>query len=305
MFIITAPNRHGMQTRALGDTGHDSTVMTFGAIALNWLEQEGADAMVELVLDHGVNHFDVAPTYGDAELKLGPKLRQHRDEIFLGCKTQARDYEGAKHKLQRSLDRLGVDHIDLYQFHGLEYAEELETITGDGGALEAFREAKDEGLVNHIGLTSHGHPQLTLDAIDRIDDLESVMVPMNPVVVGKDDDDHDYAAVLERAEETGIGTLGIKAFAKGPWPSTDDLPEHDRPYANWYEPVDTPAEIAERFDFAASQGLTSVVNPGDPKLVAMVLDAADRYDGMDEAAQRSLIERLRHQESPVPEQLHH
>ncbi|MFB6308172.1 MAG: aldo/keto reductase [Haloarculaceae archaeon] len=294
-----------MQTRTLGETGHDSTIMTFGAIALNWLEQEGANQMVEHVLDHGVNHFDVAPTYGDAELKLGPKLRQYRDEIFLGCKTQERDYEGARRKLERSLDRLGVETIDLYQIHGLEYEEELETITGEGGALEAFREAKEEGLIDHIGLTSHADPGLILDAIDRIDDLETVMVPMNPVVAGKDDGEHDYGAVLERAEEENMGTLGIKAFADRPWPPTDDVPEADRPYANWYQPVESPDEIRERFAFAAEQGLTSVINPGDPKLVSMVVDAARRYDGMDESAQRSLIEQHRHDDSPVPRQLHH
>jgi aryl-alcohol dehydrogenase-like predicted oxidoreductase len=294
-----------MKTRPLGATGQDSSIATFGAIALNWLEQEGADQLVELVLDRGINHFDVAPTYGDAELKLGPKLRQHRGEIFLGCKTQEREYEGAKQKLERSFDRLGVDYIDLYQVHGLEYAEELTTITGEGGALEAYREAKDEGRIGHIGLTSHGNPDLITDAIDRIDELESLMFPMNPVVVGKDDADHDYAGVLQRAEEEGVGTLGIKAFAKGRWPPTEELAEDDRPYANWYEPIDTPGEIRERFDFAAAQGLTSIVTPGDPKLVAMVVDAAQRYDGMDEAAQRSLVERVRHDESPVPEQLHH
>src|SRR6056297_2904110 len=196
-----------METRALGETGHDSTVMTFGAIALNWLEQEGANQMVELLLDHGVNHFDVAPTYGDAELKLGPKLRQHREDIFLGCKTQKREYEGARRTLERSLDRLGVDAIDLYQVHGLEYEAELETITGEGGALEAIRDAKAEGLVDHVGLTSHGDPDLVLDALDRIDDLETVMFPMNPVVVGKDDAEYDYEAVLERANELNVGTL--------------------------------------------------------------------------------------------------
>lgn len=294
-----------METRDLGSTGHESTVATFGAIALNWLEQEGANQMVELVLDCGVNHFDVAPTYGDAELKLGPKLRQHREEIYLGCKTQERDYEGARRKLERSLDRLGVDHIDLYQVHGLEYEEELEEITGDDGALAAFRDAKEEGLIGDIGLTSHGNPQLILDAMDRIDDLATLMFPLNPVVAAKGDDDHDYEAVLERAEEAGIGTLGIKAFAKGSWPPTEELPEADRPYSNWYEPVDTPEAIRERFDFAASQGLSTVVSPGDPKLVAMVLDAATRYDGMSESEQRSLIEAARHDDSPVPEQLHH
>ncbi|GCF14278.1 oxidoreductase [Haloarcula mannanilytica] len=294
-----------METRALGDTGQESTVLTFGSIALNWLEQEGANQMVELVLDHGVNHFDVAPTYGDAELKLGPKLRQYREDIFLGCKTQEREYEGAARKIDRSLDRLGIDTIDLYQIHGLEYEEELDTITADGGALDAIREAKAAGKIDHIGLTSHGDPDLILDAIDRIDDLETVMFPLNPVVAGKDDSEYDYEAVLERCESEGIGTLGIKAFAKGSWPSTDELAEADRPYANWYEPVDTPEAIRERFDFAAAQGLDTVVSPGDPKLVKMVLDAASRFEGMDEARQRSLIEEVRHDDSPVPEQLHH
>lgn len=293
-----------MQDRRLGKTGHNSTILTFGTIALNWLEQEGADQMVELVLDHGVNHFDVAPTYGDAELKLGPKLRQYREEIFLGCKTQERGYERAKRKLQASLNRLGVDSIELYQIHGLEYENELDRITADDGALKAIREAKADGIIDHIGLTSHGNPRLILNAIDRIEDLETLMFPYNPVVAGKDDDDHDYQAVLDRATKEGIGTLGIKAFAKGSWPSTDELPECDRPYANWYEPVDDPSEIQERFNFAAAQSLTTVVSPGDPKLVAMVLDAASRFNRMDEAAQRSLIERSRHDDSPVPEQLH-
>ena len=294
-----------MERRQLGDTDHESTVLTFGAIALNWLEQEGADQMVEHVLDYGVNHFDVAPTYGDAELKLGPKLRQHRDEIFLGCKTQERSYEGAWQKLEQSLNRLGVDKIDLYQVHGLEYESELDEITDDDGALAAFREAKAEGLIDHIGLTSHGAPSLILDAIDRIDDLESLMFPFNPVVAGKDDDEHDYESVLRRANAENIGTLGIKAFAGGTWPDTDDLPEADRPFANWYRPVSSPAEIRERFDFAASRELTTVVSAGDPKLVTMMLEAAADYEEMDEATQRTLVERSRHDDSPVPEQLHH
>lgn len=294
-----------MQTRRLGETGHDSTILTFGAIALDSLEQEGADRMVEHVLDHSVNHFDVAPTYGDAELKLGPKLRQHREEIFLGCKTQARDYDGAKRSLERSMNRLGVDRIDLYQFHGLEREYELDAITGSDGALEAFLEAKEDGLIDHIGLTSHGDPRLILDSIDRIDDLRTVMFPLNPVVAAKNGAKHDYGAVLERANDRDIATLGIKAFAKGPWPSTDDLPERNRPFANWYEPVSTFEEIGERFDYAASAGLTSVVSPGDPKLVSMVLEAADHYDGMDESARRSLVETARGDETVVPEQLHH
>jgi aryl-alcohol dehydrogenase-like predicted oxidoreductase len=294
-----------MDTRPLGETGHDSTILTFGAIALNWLEQEGADQLVELLLDYGVNHVDVAPTYGDAELKLGPKLRQHREELFLGCKTQKRDYEGARRELERSLDRLGVDSIDLYQVHGLETGEELDAITEPDGALAAIREAREEGLVDHIGLTSHGQPALVREALDRVEDFETVMFPFNPVVAAKEGEEYDYEGVLEQAEREGVGTLGIKAFAKGPWPPAEDLAPADRPYATWYEPVQGPATVRERFDFAAAQGLTSVVTPGDPKLVAMVLDAAERYDGMDGETRRSLLDRHRDEESPVPQQLHH
>lgn len=294
-----------MDTRPLGETGHDSTVVTFGAIALNWLEQEGANQLVELLLEYGVNHVDVAPTYGDAELKLGPKLRQHREELFVGCKTQEREYEGARRELERSLDRLGVDSIDLYQVHGLETGEELETVTEPDGALAAIREAKAEGLVDHIGLTSHGKPDLIHEALDRVEDAETVMFPLNPVVAGKSGEQYDYEGVLDRAAEEGVGTLGIKAFAKGPWPPADELAPADRPYATWYEPVGKPAAVQERFGFAAAQGLTSVVTPGDPTLVTMVLDAAERYDGMDEATQRSLVDRHGDEESPVPQQLHH
>jgi len=294
-----------MQTRNLGVTGQRSTVATFGAIALNWLEQEGANQMVELVREHGINHFDVAPTYGDAELKLGPKLRQYREDIFLGCKTQERSYGGAWRKLERSLDRLGVETIDLYQVHGLEYEDELETITAEDGALRAFREAQERGLIDHIGLTSHGNPDLILDAIEEIDDLESLMFPLNPVVDAKDDAEYDYDAVLQRADQEDIGTLAIKAFAKGSWPDTDELPEHERPYANWYEPVDDPETIRERLNYTLSRGVTSVLTPGDPKLVKMVLDAGDRFEKLDESAQRAIVEQARHDESPVPEQLHH
>jgi aryl-alcohol dehydrogenase-like predicted oxidoreductase len=260
--------------------------------------------LVEHVLDYGVNHFDVAPTYGDAERKLGPKLRQHRENIFLGCKTQERSYDGAKRELRRSLNRLGIDTIDLYQIHGLEYAEELETITGADGALRAVREARADGLVDHIGLTSHGAPSLITDAIRRIDDLETIMFPLNPVVMASDEEQHDYESVLELATENDIGTLAIKAFAKGPWPPTDELPEGDRPFDNWYRPVHRPDEIQERFDFVASQELTSVVSAGDPKLVSMILHAAEQYEEMGESAQRAVIEESRDVESPVPVQLH-
>jgi predicted aldo/keto reductase-like oxidoreductase len=288
-----------METRPLGETGQESSILTLGAIALDNLEQEGANQAVELAVSRGVNHVDVAPTYGDAELKLAPTLGEYREELFLGCKTQERTYEGARAELEASLDRLGVETIDLYQFHAVTTEEELETITGEGGALEAFREAKAEGLIDHVGLTSHGEPDLILEAIDRIDDLETVMFPLNYVVLGKGGD-YDYRRVLERAREENLGTLGIKAFAKGPWP--EEVPREKCPYATWYEPHDEPARLQECLNFALSQGLTSITNAGDPKLLAGIIAAAENYEELSDAEQASLMDRADRMDTPVPTQ---
>ena len=211
-----------MQTRPLGRTGHESSILTFGAIALNFLDQPEADEMVETVLDAGVNHVDVAPTYGDAEEKLAPKLAERRDEIFLGCKTQERTYNAAWGELHRSLDRLGTDHVELYQFHAVTRYGELETILGEGrgeyygdpGALAAFEDAKQDGLIDHVGLTSHGHPTLILDAIDRIDDLETVMFPMNATVAGSE----RPCAPARRATSVMAATIATRCGPTRPTP---------------------------------------------------------------------------------------
>ena len=288
-----------METRPLGETGHESSILTFGGIALDYLRQDRADDLVERVLEAGVNHFDVAPTYGDAEVTLGPKLRDHRDEIFLGCKTKERTREGAERRLGRSLDRMGVDHVDLYQFHAVTSMDELDAVTAEGGALEAVREARDAGTVDHIGLTSHGDPEVLLAAIDRIDDLATVMFPMNAVVASKEDG-KGYRRVLERATEAGVGTLGIKAFARGPWPPDDELRPFDRPYNTWYRPFDAESELEDCLRFAISEGMDSVTNAGDPRLVPPILDAAERFEELSAAERRDLIDRRRGHDSPVP-----
>lgn len=292
-----------METRPLGQTGHESSILTFGALVLNWLTQDGANRAVELVLSQGVNHIDVAPTYGDAEKKLAPKLQEYRDDVFLGCKTTERTYTGAKRELEQSLERMGIDRIDLYQFHGLEREEELDAITSSDGALKAFTEAKDDGIIDHIGLTSHGYPELILDAIDRIDALETVMFPLNYTVLGTDDNGSGYQEVLDRVQREGMGALGIKAFAKQPWPPKETLPQNNRPYATWYQPFDTQRELDDCFNFAISRGMTSVTNPGDPKLLPMIINAAGQYTELSEREQNALIEQADSRESPVPARL--
>jgi len=297
-----------METRPLGDTGHESSVLTFGAIALNYLDQAAADEMVDTVLDAGVNHVDVAPTYGDAELKLAPTLADRRDEVFLGCKTQERTYNGAWGELHRSLDRLGVDKIDLYQFHAVTRYDELDAITGeytpemaqegDPGALQAFRDAKEEGLIDHIGLTSHGDPALIREAIRRIPDLETVMFPFNYTLAAKEGPEYDYESVIDLANENGLGVLCIKAFAKGPWP--EDVPGDERPYETWYEPYDSEADLGACLRFALSNDITSIPNAGDPELVPAILGAAESFEPMDETEKRELLERASDADSPVP-----
>jgi len=296
-----------IETRPLGETGHDSSVLTFGAIALDSLDQAEANGMVDDVLDAGVNHVDVAPTYGTAEVKLAPKLQERRDEVFLGCKTQERTYYGAWGELHKSLDRLGVDKIDLYQFHALTRYDELDTVTGDyspemaqgdhdPGALQAFKEAKEEGIIDHIGLTSHGDPSLIRSAIKRIPELETVMFPFNYTLESKDGPEYDYRSVLELAEEKDLGTLCIKAFAKEPW---GDTPEDERPYRTWYRPYDTPAELEDCLRYALSQGMTSIPSAGDPQLVPAMLEAAQNYEPLSEAEQKRLREST-DSDSPVP-----
>jgi len=299
-----------METRPLGETGHESSILTYGSIALNFVDQERANEMVEEALDAGVNHFDVAPTYGDAEVKLAPKLQEHRDDIFLGCKTQERTYYGAWGELHRSLERLGVEKIDLYQFHAVTRYDELDAILGeyspemaqgdhDPGALQAMLDAKEAGLIDHIGLTSHGDPSLIRSAIARIPELETVMFPYNYTLEAKEGPEYDYGSVLELAEEKGLGTLCIKGFAKGPW--DEDLPEDERPYDTWYEPYDTDEEIRECLRFALSQGMTSIPNAGDADLVGTIIDAATEYEALSEAEQAALRERGKDADSPVPE----
>ncbi|MFC7138361.1 aldo/keto reductase [Halosimplex aquaticum] len=290
-----------METRPLGDTGQESSVLTFGAIALDFLDQDEANELTEDVLDRGVNHVDVAPQYGTAEVKLAPTLADRRDEVFLGCKTLERGYEGAWEKLEESLDRLGTDHIDLYQFHAVTEQEEIDEITADDGALKAYREAQEEGIIDHIGVTSHGRPEVIREAVERIPDLATAMFPVNATVAAKDDADHAYLDLASELEDRGIGVISIKTFAKQPWP--EDLDEDDRPYNTWYEPYDDPEELARCLRYTLSQDVTTLTNAGDPRLVGPILDAAQSFEPMSDAEQQAMVDERRSEESPVPADL--
>jgi aryl-alcohol dehydrogenase-like predicted oxidoreductase len=203
--------------RRLGRTDQVSFLVGLGGITLMPLESDDAVRTAHQALDAGVNHFDVAPTYGDAQAKMGRVLADRRGEVFLSCKTTCRDAAGARAQLQESLRLLQTDHIDLYQFHGLDKPEELDQVTSAGGALEVFLEARKAGVIRYIGVTGH-KPEMHARTIERIE-LDTVMAPLNfrtwDRMVGPD-------GLIARARARGMGVLAIKATTRGEIKPTDD-----------------------------------------------------------------------------------
>jgi aryl-alcohol dehydrogenase-like predicted oxidoreductase len=270
-----------MEKRRLGRTGHMSSVLTLGCAAFWRVPQSEADRVMKLALEHGVNHIDVAPTYGEAELRLKKWMREHRDEFFLACKTRHRTRDEAAEQLRASLERLGVEHFDLYQLHGLDDYGEMETALGEGGAMEAILEAQDEGLVDHIGLTSHV-PPTAIEAIRRFD-FDTVLFPLNFILKRHPVPENDYEPLLELAKERDMGTIAMKAFTKRPWPT------EERRYETWYEPWDTQREIDRALWFTLSQGVTTAASAGDVRLFEMLVDTAERYTELTPEEQEELV----------------
>lgn len=273
-----------METRPLGRTGHRSSLAIFGAAALWEVEQPAADAALDLALSQGVNHIDVAPSYGQAEARIAPWLERHRGSIFLACKTLERDRKGAWDELQRSLRRLGVRSFDLYQAHAVREMEELDQILAPGGAIEAFLEARERGLIQHIGITGHGYraPVVHTAAIERFD-FETVMTPLNFVQWA----DPAFRAAAERllalASEKKVGVMVIKAFTRAPW--------GDRPhtYTTWYEPFEEEEAIGNCLRFVLSKAVTAVATPGDLRLLPAVVRAASRFRALSQSESEALI----------------
>jgi aryl-alcohol dehydrogenase-like predicted oxidoreductase len=276
-----------MQTRRFGRTNHQSTIIIFGAAALGTVTQAEADRAMEMALAHGVNHIDVAPSYGDAELRVGPWMKTHRNDFFLGCKTTERTKKGAWDELRRSLDRLQTDHFDLYQMHSLKSIEEADAALGPGGAIEAFVEARAQGLTRHLGITGHGlHIAAThTHALGKFD-FDSVLFPINPVLWANETYRSDAERLLALVRRRDLGAMVIKAWTKGPWG------RQARTYNTWYEPFDDAPTQAEVMRFALSHdGVTGLCTAGDTRLLPNILDAAERFTPMNDFEQAELLRR--------------
>jgi predicted aldo/keto reductase-like oxidoreductase len=248
------------------------------------LSQKEADQVMELVLARGVNHIDVAPSYADAELRLGPWLEKYRDRFFLGCKTQLRDRQEARAELHRSLELLRVDCFDLFQLHAVTTIEELEACFAPGGSLEALVQARDEGLTRYLGITTHGlqAPAVLIEALNRFD-FDSLLFTLNFQMWADEAYRRDVSRLMQIAEERDVGTMVIKTWARGPWG------EQEPRYHTWYEPFDDVEMIEKALRFNLSQPVTGVVNAGDARLLPMILDAAERFRPMDRAEQAALL----------------
>jgi aryl-alcohol dehydrogenase-like predicted oxidoreductase len=262
-----------VQQRRLGRLGHRSSVLLYGAAALAEVDQATADASVQLALDAGINHFDVAASYGQAERRLGPWMPTIRDRIFLATKTGRRDREAAWAQLNRSLERLQTDHLDLIQVHGVGDLAELDRVTRPGGSLEAVVRAREEGLAGGVGITGHGHqaPATHLEALRRFP-FDTVLSPLN-WVLGQDPTYRaDYQALVAEVQAQDVGLMIIKAVSRRTWPEGAG-----HGYSTWYEPFDEP----ERIDAAVAWVLghpevTGLATPGDVRLLPLVIEAERR-----------------------------
>lgn len=274
-----------MEKRRLGKTEQMSSVIAFGSAALWKVSQAQADAAIELATEHGVNHFDVAPSYGQAEIRLGPWMQKHHKEVFLACKTTERGKTGAWESIKRSLEMLKVGYFDLYQLHGVNDLETLNVVLSPRGALEAVLEAKEQGLVRHIGITGH-RPFVQIEALNRFD-FDTLLFPVNRVLAAHRNDFNDFTLLLEIAQQKDVGTIGIKAVAKRPWEAGM------RMYQTWYEPFDEQTEIDKSLWYALNQGITTAAMPADLHLWPLVIDAAERFRGMDAGEQEEVVSQVR------------
>lgn len=260
-------------TLPFGRLGHQSTRTLFGAAALSRVSQEDADRTLDVLMQYGVNHIDVAAGYGDAELRIAPWLKHHRSQFFVATKTGERRAAGAKEQLHRSLDRMGIDHIDLWQLHSLADPIDWDVALSPGGAIEAAVEAKQQGLIGAIGVTGHG---LQIAATHRRSlqrfDFDSVLLPYNYITAQSPYYAENFDALLATCAERNVAVQTIKSIAYRPWMGQ----EHT--HSTWYRPLEQQDEIDAAVWWVLARPGIFLNTVGDITLLPRVLDAASRFD---------------------------
>src|SRR4051794_23593222 len=257
-----------------GRTGHDSSRVIFGSAGIARVDQETADRLLPLLLQHGVNHIDTAAMYGDAELRLAPWLALHPGEFFLATKTHARDGAGARASLERSLTRMGIDRVDLIQLHNLVEDDEWEVAHAPGGALEALQRARDEGLTRFIGVTGHGLriAGMHLRSLQRFD-YDSVLLPYNYTLLNDLGYRADVEQLIELCADRNVAVQTIKSIARRRW--SEKKPASGEKRQSWYEPLTDPDAIARAIQFVLEQPRLFIDSSSAIDQLAHVLAAAE------------------------------
>ncbi|HPA86595.1 MAG TPA: aldo/keto reductase [Bacteroidales bacterium] len=262
--VLRSRKKNMIEKRALGRTGEMLSVIGFGGIVVRDSSPEEASRLVAMAVNAGINYFDVAPSYGDAEIKLGPALEPYRKDVFLACKTTERKREGARKELENSLKNLRTDHFDLYQHHAVTTLPDVETLLGPGGSMETFLEAKKEGKIRYIGFSAHS-VEAAMALMDGFD-FDTILFPFNYATWHKG---NFGPQVMEKARDKGMGILALKAMAKGPWQKGADRTRYPK---CWYEPLIGEEEIKMGLRFTLSHPVTAAIPPGEAELFSIAVN---------------------------------
>ena len=281
---ISTAKQDPVPKRRLGKTGVDLSIIALGGVAVMNDAQDAANSLVAEAFDRGINYFDVAPSYGDAQDRLGPALQPYRSHSFLACKTQERTRDGSRKELEGSLKALRTDHLDLYQFHALTKMSELDQVLAPQGAMETFEAARKDGKIRFIGFSAHS-VETALAAMDRFN-FDTILFPINFVLFSQA---NFGPQILEKAQQKGMGILALKAMAKSTW-SEEEKKNHPHPKC-WYHPTSFPDEAALGLRWTLSHPVTAAIPPGDEAYFRLAMDVAQQFKPIAKAEEHDLLAR--------------
>ena len=277
----TTSTSHPVARRMLGKTGEQLSMIGFGGIVVMNEDAGAAGNIVAEAVDRGVNYFDVAPSYGNAQERLGPALAPYRNKCFLACKTDGRAKDDSRSDLEQSLKLLKTDHLDLYQFHALTKMKDLDTVLGPGGAIETMEAAKKEGKIRYIGFSVHS-VETALAALDRYD-FDTVLFPVNWVLFSQA---NFGPQILKRAQEKQMGILALKGMAKTVWPA--EAKNHPEPKC-WYQPAAFPEEASLGLRWTLGHPITAALPPGDARYFKLAMDVAQNFKPLNASEEQALL----------------
>jgi aryl-alcohol dehydrogenase-like predicted oxidoreductase len=268
--------------RPLGSTGEQLSIIAFGGIVVMNEETGAASNVVAEAVDRGINYFDVAPSYGNAQERLGPALAPYRKNCFLACKTDGRMKNDSRADLEQSLRLLKTDHVDLYQFHALTKMTDLDKVLGPGGAIETFEAAKKEGKIRYIGFSVHS-AETAVAAMDRYH-FDTILFPLNWVLFTQAG---FGPQILKKAQEKKMGVLALKSMAKTVWPA-EQKQNHPQPKC-WYQPAGFPDEASLGLRWTLSHPITAAIPPGDERYFRLAMDVAQNYKPIEAHEEQALL----------------